>query len=68
MNTHRSSPSDWVGNVDTTNWATRVGGYFRDLAESFKIGIEASNDYRSLSAQTSPQEASRMVFERHFSK
>ncbi|MGF1621843.1 MAG: hypothetical protein ACFCUR_14655 [Rhodomicrobiaceae bacterium] len=68
MSTHHSTPSDWVGNLDTSNWAARVGGYFRNLAESFKTGIEAANDYRTLSAQKSPQEASRIVFERHFNK
>jgi hypothetical protein len=46
----------------------RLGGHFRNFAESFKIGIEASNDYRRLSSQTTPENASRIVFERHFSK
>ncbi len=68
MSTRHSTPSDWVGNPETSNRLTRLGSYLRDLAESFKTGIAAANDYRTLSAQKTPQEASRIVFERHFSK
>jgi hypothetical protein len=68
MSTHHSTPTDWVGNPETSHRLPRFGSYLRDLAVSFKTGIAAANDYRTLSAQTTPQEASRIVFERHFSK
>jgi hypothetical protein len=40
----------------------------RAFVEAIETGINAAHDYRRLSGQVSPQDASRIVFEKHFSK
>ena len=68
MSAHHTTSADWIANDDAANALTRFGGHFRDFADVFKAGIEASSDYRRLSNEMSAEKASRLVFEKHFSK
>ena len=68
MTAYRNTASDWFDNSATPDWTKRIGNRVRAVFKALGTGLRASHDYRRLAAQVSPQEASRIVFEKHFSK
>jgi len=68
MTAHRNTASDWLDNSATPVWTKRIGNRVGTVFEVFDTGRRASHDYRRLTAQASPQEATKIAFEKHFSK
>jgi hypothetical protein len=68
MTAYRNTASDWFDNRAMPDWSKRIGNRVRAFVEAIETGINAAHDYRRLSGQVSPQDASRIVFEKHFSK
>ena len=68
MTAYRNTTSDWLDSSATPVWTKRIGNRVGTVFEVFDTGRRASHDYRRLDAQVSPQEATRIVFEKHFSK
>lgn len=68
MTAYRNTASDWLDNSGTPVWTKRIGNRVGTVFEAFDTGLRASHDYRRLTAQVSRQEATRIVFEKHFGK
>jgi hypothetical protein len=68
MTAFRNTASDWFDNSATPDWTKRIGTQLRAVLKAFETGLAASHDYRMLAVQQSPEAASRIVFEKHFSK
>jgi hypothetical protein len=62
-------PVTGLEGVKTPDWMKRIGVAASETWASMGAGFSASRDYRALTARgVSPQQATRMVFEKHFSK
>ena len=68
MTAFRNTASDWFDNSATPAWTKRISNGLRAILEAFATGLAASHDYRRLAVQQSPEAASRIVFQKHFSK
>jgi hypothetical protein len=68
MTAYRNIASDWLDNTGAPVWTKRIGNRVGTVFEVFDTGLRASHDYRRLTAQVSPEEAARIVFQKHFSK
>lgn len=68
MTAFRNTASGWFGNSATPDWTKRIGTQLRAVLEGFETGLAASHDYRRLAVQHSPEDASRIVFQKYFSK
>ncbi|MFW6024570.1 MAG: hypothetical protein ACOC8P_03015 [Dichotomicrobium sp.] len=68
MEAYRSStPTDWLGNHVAPGGIKRLRDDALAVLRAIKTGLDASSDYERLSARNSREDASRMVFEKHFS-
>lgn len=66
---HSNTASQWVGRADAPDWTARLGKIISTTVEALDTGRAAQRDYRKLAVHGfAPQEAARMVLERHFVK
>jgi hypothetical protein len=66
---HSNAASQWAGPAKTPDWTARLGKIVRATVEALDTGRAALHDYRKLAVHgLAPQEAARVVQQRHFSR
>jgi hypothetical protein len=69
MTTYQSNTaSGSLGNVSISGWAKRLGATASLVLKSMETGVKASHDYKRLSTRLSPQQASKLVYQKYFDK
>jgi hypothetical protein len=65
---HSNAASGWLDNSHKADWLGHFGNGLRSFLEAMNDGLEAAHDYRNRATHVRPEQASREVFLKYFSK